>query len=72
MKITKKSYKFGTYATSEYRVNGELIYEISEEKRYCGTSWFSDLPSEEEAEEIEIGRSGLPHVVDRIIDDMLG
>lgn len=71
IKITKKSYKFGTYATTEYRVNGELIKEISEEKRNCGTSWFNDLPSEEEAEEIEIGRSQVPHVVDSIIDDML-
>ena len=58
IKITKKSYKFGTYATTEYRVNGELIKEISEEKRNCGTSWFNDLPSEEESEEVEIGRSG--------------
>ena len=71
IKITKKSYRFGTYANTEYRVNGELIKEISEEKRNCGTSWFNDLPSEEESEEVEIGRSGVPHEVDSIIDDML-
>lgn len=45
--------------------------EISEEKRNCGTSWFNDLPSEEESEEVEIGRSEVPHEVDSIIDDML-
>ena len=71
IKITKKSYKFGTYATTEYRINGELIKEISEKKRNCGTSWFNDLLSEEESEEVEIGRSGVPHEVDSIIDDML-
>ena len=71
IKITKKSYKFGTYATTEYRVNGDLIKVFSEEKRNCGTSWFNDLPCEEEAEEVEIGRSAVPHVVDSIIDDML-
>lgn len=71
MKITKKSYKFGTYATTEYRVNGELIKEITEEKRNCGTSWFNDLPAEEDAEEIEVGRAEVPHEVDVIIDDMI-
>ena len=42
MKVTKKSYKFGTYAYTEYRVNGEIVKTISEEKRNCGTSWFND------------------------------
>ena len=71
IKNKKKSYRFGTYATTEYRVNGELIKEISEEKRNCGTSWFNDLPSEEESEEVKIGRSEVPHEVDSIIDDIL-
>ena len=71
MKITKKSYKFGTYATTEYRLNGELIKEISEEKRNCGTSWFNDLPSEEESEEVKIGRSEVPHEVDNIINEII-
>lgn len=71
MKITKKSYKFGTYAYTEYRVNGEIVKTISEEKRNCGTSWFNDLPSEEESEEVKIGRSEVPHEVDSIIDDIL-
>lgn len=71
MKITKKSYKFGTYAYTEYRVNGEIVKTISEEKRNCGTSWFNDLHSEEESEEVKIGRSEVPHEVDSIIDDIL-
>ncbi len=71
IKITKKSYKFGTYATTEYRINGELVKEFSEEKRNCGTSWFNDLPSEEDAEEIEIGRTEVPHEIDIIIDEMI-
>lgn len=71
IKITTKSYKFGTYATTEYRINGELVKEISEEKRNCGTSWFNDLPDEVDAEEVEVGRTEVPHEIDVIIDDML-
>ena len=71
LKITKKSYKFGTYATTEYRINGELVKEFSEEKRNCGTSWFNDLPDEVDAEEVEVGRTEVPHEIDVIIDDML-
>lgn len=71
IKITTKSYKFGTYATTEYRINGELVKEISEEKRNCGTSWFNDLPDEVDAEEVEVGRSEVPHEINVIIDNML-
>lgn len=65
--ITKKSYKSGTYATSEYRVNGILVKEISEEKRNCGASWFNELPSEEDAEEVEIELTDVPHEIEDII-----
>lgn len=68
IRITKKSYKFGTVATTEYRINGELIKTISEEKRNCGTSWFNNLPEEEEAEAYEVGRTDLPDEVDDIVD----
>lgn len=71
LKITKKSYKFGTYASTEYRINGELVKEISEEKRNCGTSWFNDLPDEVDAEEIEVGRTEVPHEIDYLIDKII-
>ena len=43
MKITKKSYKFGTYATTEYRLNVELIKEISEKIEASGKVGFVHL-----------------------------
>lgn len=72
MKITKKSYKFGTYATSEFRVNGVLVGEINMPERNCGTSWFMDLPSEEDAEEEEIALYQFPldrDILNRFLDD---
>ena len=66
-KIERKDYKFGTTATSEFYLNGELVGELKSDKRECGTCWFVELPSEEDAQMIEISVNEIP---DNIYDEL--
>jgi hypothetical protein len=70
-RITKKSYKVGTYATSEFYLNGEFIHEIHSHKNECGVSWFNELPSEDDAQHEEIGLTDLPADVEILLNELI-
>jgi hypothetical protein len=70
LKLQRKSYKFGSYATSEYYVNGELVGETSSHQKECGTGWFMDLTSEEDAIMEEISINDVPdNIYDKLKED---
>ena len=63
-KLTKKSWKFGTYAYSTYFCNGVELKTLSDHQNQCGVGYFIDLPEDEvNAIEEEIGINDLPHEI---------
>jgi hypothetical protein len=60
-KITRKSWKSGTYCFSEYFCNGILITKITDHKKDCGIEYFNLLPDSEENAMIEDISDNLPN-----------
>ena len=44
IKITQRSRRWGTYATTTYYIDCKEFHTITENKNNCGTDWFNSLP----------------------------
>ena len=68
MKIEIKNWKSGTYAITQYYIDGEELTQDTERQENCGFEWFTNLPeSEEEAEKKDI-TSNTPYWLDDLIE----
>jgi len=68
--ITAHSWREGTYATTEYYVDGELFHTTHEPAHKCGVSWFMSLPHKDDDEHlIEDITGNTPSWLDAMIDE---